>query len=113
MWHMKTVGSAPIEKSFPSVASQRDVGTIVLLLRSKRKSRMLRLKGTAARRKARVSDAKTYSPSTLELSVHRGPAGVRTEHCLRRDKLRNVRETRPRLRPIHSTRRIGNSSSTA
>ena len=43
MWHMKTVGSAPIEKSFPSVASQRDVGTIVLLLRSKRKSRMLRL----------------------------------------------------------------------
>ena len=51
MWHMKTVGSAPIEKSFPSVASQRDVGTIVLLLRSKRKSRMLRLKGTAARRK--------------------------------------------------------------
>lgn len=51
MWHRKTVGSAPIENSFHSVASQRDGCTIVLLLRSKRKSRMLRLKGTAARRK--------------------------------------------------------------
>ena len=50
MWHRKTVGSAPIENSFHSGASQRDGGTIVLLLRSKRKSRMLRLTGTAAHR---------------------------------------------------------------
>ena len=37
----KTVGSAPIEKSFHSVANQRDECTIVLLLRSKRKFRMM------------------------------------------------------------------------